>query len=62
MYTLTIGRRFKGIVNSFEDASKIYSDLRDESEEGASTWPWGKIKHGSKLVAEVSYNGRVWEK
>jgi hypothetical protein len=62
MYTLTIGRRFKGVVESFEAASKIYSDLRDESYEGASTFPWGKIKLGSKLVADISYNGRVWEK
>ena len=62
MYTLTIGRRFKGEVDSFEAASEIYSNIRDESYEGASTFPNGKIKLGSKIVADISYNGRVWEK
>lgn len=62
MYTLTIGRRLKTPVNSFEEASKVYSDYRDESGEGASTFQKGSIKLGSKLVAEISYNGRVWEK
>ncbi len=62
MYTLTIGRRFKGVVDSFEEASNVYSNLRDKSYEGASTFPNGKIKLGSKIVAEISYNGYVWEK
>ena len=36
-------------------ASKIYSELRDASGEGASTFPEGRWK-GNR----ISYNGKVW--
>lgn len=36
-------------------ASKLYSALRDESYEGASTFPDG-VWEGNR----ISYNGRVW--
>lgn len=54
--TLKIGRRLSLQVSSPEEASKEYSRLRDQSGEGASTWPDGKLSNG--MV--VSYNGRVW--
>lgn len=53
---LTIGKLFSVPVESLAEASRIYRDLRDESFEGASTWPNGKV---GKL--KVSYNGRIWD-
>lgn len=47
-------------VASFEEASRRYSELRDESDEGASTWPGGAINDYGMNVARISYNGRVW--
>jgi hypothetical protein len=48
-------------VSDFAEASAIYSQLRDESDEGASTWPTGLINNYGMNVAHISYNGRVWE-
>jgi hypothetical protein len=58
--TLHIGR-LSVPVRSYQHASEVYEAARDESGEGASTFPCGKITIGpNKVVAEVSYNGRVW--
>jgi hypothetical protein len=60
--TLRIGRRMSIAVRSYQHASEVYETARDESEEGASTFPWGKvIDDRGNVLAEVSYNGRVWE-
>ena len=48
-------------VQSLAEASGIYQRLRDESGHGASTMPRGRVYRDGKLVAEVSYNGRVWQ-
>lgn len=53
--TLKIGRDTFSVV-SLEEASQIYGRLRDESGEGASTFPEGKLSTGHR----ISYNGRVW--
>lgn len=59
--TLTIGRRSTHPVTSYAEASKIYCTIRDESEEGVSTFPGGNIKDSNgKIIARISYNGRVW--
>ena len=55
METLTIGRRIKVEASNAAEASAIYCKLRDESGEGASTWPAGRF--GS---LHISYNGKVW--
>jgi hypothetical protein len=55
--TLVIGRRHRIPVASLREASTIYSRLRDESGEGGSTWPDGRV---GKF--HVSYNGKVWSK
>lgn len=48
-------------VTSFKEASHIYQDRRDDSGEGASTFDFGKVVgSGGKILAHVSYNGRVW--
>jgi hypothetical protein len=52
---LIIGRRHSIDVASLEEASRVYCELRDESGEGGSTFPEGKVgKH------RISYNGKVW--
>lgn len=57
---LVIGRRGSYPVFDFADASGLYSKLRDESGEGASTWPNGKLRlDGVDYV--ISYNGRIWQ-
>ena len=59
MMTLTIGRRLRARVATFAEASRIYSQLRDESGEGGSTFPTGRLTSG-KAKYFVSYNGRIW--
>lgn len=60
-YVLTIpGRIDPRPAASFEEASRIYSALRDESGEGYRTWPEGYIADYGVNVARLSYNGRVW--
>lgn len=53
--TLTIGRR-EYPVASVDEASRLYQQLRDQSELGASRWPQGRLSNGWT----ISYNGRVW--
>lgn len=48
-------------VDSFEEASRVFSELRDASGEGASTWPDGFVNDYGLNVARLSYNGKVWE-
>ena len=51
-------------VASFKEASQKWRAYRDEEGIGAS----GMVRHdgdivqGGKVVARVSYNGRVWDK
>jgi len=60
MFTLKIGRRLTATVASIEDAQRAYRQARDESCEGASTFPEGRLTgDGRKL--RISYNGRVWD-
>jgi hypothetical protein len=55
--TLRIGRRHKIEVADLEEASRVYQRLRDDSGEGYSTFPDGRVSPGNY---HVSYNGRVW--
>lgn len=55
---LKIGNRHTVEVKSLEEASRVYCDLRDQSGEGSSTWPEGKIDRKFR----VSYNGKVWDR
>jgi hypothetical protein len=57
---LKIGKRASIEVSSFEEASRIYAQHRDASLEGASTFPDGIILDGTRAVARVSYNAKVW--
>lgn len=49
-------------VADLAEASKLYGQVRDEADEGASTFPNGIVKEDGKQVAHISYNGRVWAK
>lgn len=43
------------------DVSATYSRLRDESGEGASTFPEARVSDAAgKIIGYVSYNGRIW--
>jgi hypothetical protein len=57
---LKIGNRASFKVDSFEEASRVYAHYRDASLEGASTFPDGTILHGTRILARVSYNAKVW--
>jgi hypothetical protein len=57
MLVLKIGVRFTGEVETLEEASLKYQELRDQSEEGASSFPNGRVTGGYL----ISYNGRVWK-
>lgn len=48
-------------VDSIEQASRIYSDQREASGEGGSTFPTGLIfDETGSVTHHVSYNGKVW--
>ncbi|MGH8159278.1 MAG: hypothetical protein ACREPQ_14250 [Rhodanobacter sp.] len=58
-YTLKIGGKAVAVCDLY-DASSHYQILRDDSGEGASTFPEGMVYNGDVWVARISYNGRVW--
>jgi hypothetical protein len=60
MLTLTIPGRLSIDVPTLREASQVYRNAVDLSGEGASTFPAGKIDRAGRVVARVSYNGRVW--
>lgn len=54
-------------VISLKDASEVYCSLRDDSGEGASTFPMPKLyrtmEGGTrKEYARIAYNGRIFDK
>ncbi len=49
-------------VASFAEASRLYSELRDRSGLGVSRLPRARLYQGSEQVAEISYNGKVWDR
>lgn len=60
MFTLKIGRRVSQKVESIAEAQEVYRKVRDESLEGASTFPAGSLTGDGKKY-RISYNGRVWD-
>ena len=48
-------------AETFEEARHLFNNLRDESNEGASTWPSPPLYRDGKIIGWFSYNGRVWE-
>ena len=50
-------------VASLAAASRLYAELRDRSGHDVNTMPEGRVYDAetSKLVASISYNGRIWQ-
>ena len=61
-HTLFIGRARHAVhVASIAEAQEVYARLRDESGEGASKFPDGRIESDDGRRLRISYNGRVWD-
>ncbi len=49
-------------VTSFKEASDVCRDFIDNNDLGSGNWSGGEIlDENNKIIAHVSYNGRVWE-
>lgn len=59
-YTISLrGQKIAG--ETLADISRAYGDVRDRSDEGASTFPYGVVRVDGGAVGFMSYNGKVWE-
>lgn len=58
---LVIGRRLTVMVPTLRVASDVFQRVRDESGEGASTFPDGIATSDDGRKYRISYNGRVWD-
>ncbi len=47
-------------VGSLKEASERCSQFIDANNLGGGNWVGGQVFDGDFLIAEVSYNGRVW--
>ena len=47
-------------VRDYAEASETYVNVRDGYGRAAYSFPSGRIIEDGKIVASVSYNGRVW--
>jgi len=57
--TIKVGRKHYAVA-SLAEASALYCAARDKCGFGASRVPNAPIFEGSRQIAYVSYNGRVW--
>lgn len=48
-------------ANTLEAASRLCTQFIAKHDLGGSNWTGGQVYRGKKQVAQVSYNGRVWE-
>lgn len=48
-------------VDDYAEASRVCQQYIERHNLGGGNWSGGQIRQGSKVVARVSYNGRVWE-
>lgn len=48
-------------VDTIEQASKLYCDIRDKSGYGASSFTPVVIRDNGNPIAYISYNGKVWQ-
>lgn len=66
MYLLILhgrGRRMERFVTDFTEASRFYRNWIENNDLGASELRGnsGDIHHLGKKVAQVSYNGKLWD-
>ncbi len=47
-------------VNDFMEASRICRAYIAQYDLGGGNWTGGVIRQGQRIIARVSYNGRVW--
>ena len=47
-------------VNTLKEASITCRQYIEENELGGGNWSGGQVYQNNRLIAEVSYNGRVW--
>lgn len=47
-------------ASTLERLSSMYAKIRDDSGEGASTFPHVNVEEGGKIVACISYNAKIW--
>jgi hypothetical protein len=56
-----VGKRVELACSSIENASKVFRDFIESNDFGASNCAEAFVKDGRKILARVSYNGKVWE-
>ena len=67
-YGQTPGRSLPGVrkrkakVGSLAEASKVCRQYIEENDLGGGNWDGGFVTQDDKVVAYVSYNGRVWQR
>lgn len=49
-------------VKDFAEASTVCRTFINRYALGGGNWTGGQVKDGSKVIARVSYNGRVWDR
>ncbi len=52
--------RGRSYVNSLSAASAVYREYIESHDLGASKAPSCVVKNAEKVIADISYNGRVW--
>lgn len=55
------GKRHRVPVATLAEASRVCLAFTARNHLGGGNWSGGKIREGGKVIAHVSYNGRVWE-
>ena len=55
------GKKQRVTVADLADASKVCRTFIERNDLGGGNWTGGEITKDGKVVAHVSYNGRVWD-
>jgi hypothetical protein len=50
------------VVGSLKEAKRLCLKFIKDNNLGGGNWIGGKVSNGSRIIAYVSYNGRVWDK
>lgn len=48
-------------VADFSESSRVCREYIEANDLGGGNWTGGQIKQGGKHIANVSYNGRIWD-
>lgn len=59
IYTITL-RKQRLSATTLDRLSSMYAKMRDDSGEGASTFPTPLVRVDGKIVASISYNAKIW--